>query len=144
MGADLPSEPRRKRGAKPEINITPLVDVVLVLLIIFMVVTSQMEAGMSVALPAVAKPDAATSSAEPTTITLARNGKLYLEKDEVEYDALVARLQALHAARPDAVVVLKADVGLEYGKVRSMFKTCQDLGFAGAALQVLDQANKKG
>jgi biopolymer transport protein TolR len=143
MGADLePTTRRRGGGAKPEINITPLVDVVLVLLIIFMVVAPQMEAGAAVALPSISNPDKGNAALEPTTVTLTKDGRFFLEKDELSEDALVAKLSALHAAKPSARVVIKADSGLAYGKVRAMFRRCQALGFPGAALQVIDKANK--
>lgn len=144
MGADTDNAPRRRSGAKPDINITPLVDVVLVLLIIFMVVAPQMEAGAAVTLPSILNPDKGNGAAEPTTVTLTKDGKLFFEKEELSEDVLVEKLTALHAKNPGARVVLKADVGLAYGKVRAMFKRCQEIGFPGAALQVIDRANKQG
>jgi biopolymer transport protein TolR len=135
---------RSRGGAKPEINITPLVDVVLVLLIIFMVVAPQMEAGAAVTLPSIANPDQGNGALEPTTVTLTKDGRVFFEKEELAEPALLEKLKAVHAAKPEARVVLKADVGLEYGKVRAMFKRCQELGFPGASLQVIDKANKKG
>ena len=143
MGAELDT-PRRRAGAKPDINITPLVDVVLVLLIIFMVVAPQMEAGAAVTLPSILNPDKGNGPAEPTTVTLTKDGKLFFEKEELSEDALVEKLTALHAKNAGARVVLKADVGLAYGKVRAMFKRCQEIGFPGAALQVIDKANQHG
>ena len=56
----------------------------------------------------------------------------------------MAKLKALHEAKPETRVVLKADTSLAYGKVRAMFKRCQELGFPGASLQVIDRANKQG
>ena len=146
MGADLSdgSAPRRRGGVKPEINITPLVDVVLVLLIIFMVVAPQMEAGASVTLPSLSNPDQGNGALEPTTITLTKDGRFFFEKEELDEDTLVARLKALRETKPTTRVVLKADTALAYGKVRAMFKRCQALGFPGASLQVLDRANKQG
>jgi biopolymer transport protein TolR len=137
-------EPKRRPTTKPEINITPLVDVVLVLLIIFMVVAPQMEAGASVTLPSILNPDQGNGALEPTTVTLTKDGKLYFEKEVVEESVLVEKLTKLHEARPTARVVLKADSAVAYGKVRAMFKRCQEIGFPGAALQVIDRANKQG
>lgn len=134
---------REKVRVKADINVTPLVDVVLVLLIIFMVVAPQLEAGVSVALPSLFNPDQ-SNGLEPTTLTLTRDGRLYFEKDSVELEELKDRLEKLHVQQPDSRLVLKADVGLSYGKVRALFKTCQDLGFPGVSLQVLDRANQKG
>ena len=133
-----------RASLKPEINITPLVDVVLVLLIIFMVVAPQMEAGASVVLPSLSNPDQGNGALEPTTVTLTRDGKLFFEKEELSEAMLVEKLAKLHADKPSARVVLKADTGLAYGKVRAMFKRCQELGFPGASLQVIDRANKQG
>ena len=147
MAAELDEDfgsAERRRAPKPEINITPLVDVVLVLLIIFMVVTPQMEAGASVTLPSIHHPDQGNGSMEPTTVTLARDGRLFFEKEALDEDALVQRLTQLHASKPDARVVIKADDQVAYGKVRAMFKRCQGIGFPGASLQVIDKANQKG
>jgi biopolymer transport protein TolR len=144
MGADLESGPRRRGALKPEINITPLVDVVLVLLIIFMVVAPQMEAGAAVTLPSISNPDKGNGALEPTTVTLTKDGRLFFEKEELGEDALIERLRSLHAQRPEARVVLKADTALAYGRVRTMFRRCQELGFPGASLQVIDRANQKG
>ena len=129
---------------RPEINITPLVDVVLVLLIIFMVVAPQMEAGQPVKLPAIGQADASQAMSQPITVTLTREGRTYLEKDEVSDEVLLARLKEIHQAQPQARVVLKADTRLPYGKVRSVFRQCQELGFPGASLQVTERSNTKG
>jgi biopolymer transport protein TolR len=134
---------KRRSGVAPDINVTPLVDVVLVLLIIFMVVTPQMEAGVSVTLPSIRNPDEGNGSLEPTTVTLTKDGRFYFEKEQRTIDALITELKALHAAKPDNRVVLKADKELEYGKVRELFKACQDMGFPGVSLQVIDVANRK-
>lgn len=144
MGAEMSSDvPVRRPTSKPDINITPLVDVVLVLLIIFMVVTPQLEAGASVALPAILNPDQGNAPVDPTTVTMTKDGKLYLEKEAVAREALVAKLEQVHLKHPANRVIIKADMGIEYGKVRDMFKTCQELGFSGASLQVIDRANRK-
>ena len=141
MGIELGGNNKR---IKPQMNITPLVDVVLVLLIIFMVVAPQMEAGASVVLPSLSNPDQGNGALEPTTVTLTKDGKLFFEKEELSEAMLVEKLAKLHADKPSARVVLKADTGLAYGKVRAMFKRCQELGFPGASLQVIDRANKQG
>ncbi|MBL8924246.1 MAG: biopolymer transporter ExbD [Myxococcaceae bacterium] len=124
-------------------NVTPLVDVVLVLLIIFMVVTPQMEAGVSVTLPSILNPDQGNGSLEPTTVTLTKDGRFFFEKEELAVDALMTRLKGVHGAKPESRVVLKADKDLEYGKVRTLFKACQDMGFPGVSLQVIDVANRQ-
>jgi len=117
---------------------------VLGLLFLFMVVAPQMEAGASVTLPSILNPDQGNGALEPTTVTLTKDGKLYFEKEAVEESVLVEKLTKLHEERPSARVVLKADSAVAYGKVRAMFKRCQEIGFPGAALQVIDRANKQG
>jgi biopolymer transport protein TolR len=121
----------------PEINVTPLVDVVLVLLIIFMVVTPQMEAGAPVDLPPFASPDPKTKAKlEPITLSLTSRGALYLEKQAVSRELLRGRLRALREADPRRRVVVRADKAVRYGEVRSLFKECQELGFPGVSMQV--------
>ncbi len=144
MSDESSDTPRRPAtSVKAEINVTPLVDVVLVLLIIFMVIAPQMEAGVAVDLPTIFNPDSAKNDVEPATLTLTPSGTLFLEKDEVVGDAVLARLEKLHADRPNVRLVLKADKRIEYGKVRALFKSCQTVGFPGVSLQVLDRANQK-
>jgi biopolymer transport protein TolR len=137
--------PRPHKGVKADINVTPLVDVVLVLLIIFMVVTPQMEAGAAVDLPAARNPDTeAPGSLEPTTLSITKDGKLYFDKEQLEAPQMEERLKALHREKPELRLVLKADKAVEYEQVRSLFKTCQQIGFPGVALQVIDRANQQG
>ncbi len=130
--------PPAKAAVLPEINVTPLVDVVLVLLIVFMVIAPQLEHGERVELPSVTRPDDAQKSAsmDPVTVTLAASGALYLEKELVSADDLEGRLAELHRASPERKVVLKGDATVPYGKVRSLFARVQKQGFPGCALLV--------
>ncbi len=132
---------RRGAGLVPEMNVTPLVDVVLVLLIIFMVVTPQLEAGAAVELPAALNTDKGEdNSLTPTTVSLTTHGALFLDKQEVPRAQLVEKLRALHAKDSQTRVVLKADRAARYADVRSVFKTLQDIGFPGISLQVVEPA----
>lgn len=128
-----------RRAIVPEMNVTPLVDVVLVLLIIFMVVTPQIEAGASVELPTATNPDKENKELEPVTVSLASNGAFFLDRKELKRDALLAELKAVHQKDPEAPVVLKADRGVRYSEVRGVFKAMQDIGFPGINLQVVDR-----
>ena len=131
---------RRPEPAKPDINVTPLVDVVLVLLIIFMVVIPQMEAGANVNVPGAAKPDPKTSIAtKPITLSVTATGNLYLEKRAVEHDQLIDLLRQAHVASPRSKLVLKGDRAVFYATMRSLFRECQGLGFPGVSLQVGDR-----
>jgi biopolymer transport protein ExbD/biopolymer transport protein TolR len=132
----------KRRDATPEINVTPLVDVVLVLLIIFMVIAPALEHGERVELPAILKPDPKQKSkTDPVTVTLTASGKYFLEKEPVEPAALKERLVQLHAQDPDKRVVLKGDATVSYAQMRDLFGVAQESGFSGIALLV---SKKKG
>jgi biopolymer transport protein TolR len=130
----------------PEINVTPLVDVVLVLLIIFMVVTPQMESGANLELPIMSNPDKADmekQNTEPTILSLTKDGSIYFNKLPVAAADLERQLTDFHEQKPEDRIVLKADREAAYGKVRALFKTCQQIGFPGVSLQVIDKANQQ-
>ncbi|ATB29475.1 ExbD/TolR family protein [Melittangium boletus] len=130
---------RKGAGLVPEMNVTPLVDVVLVLLIIFMVVTPQLEAGAAVELPAAAHADKGEdNSLTPTTVSLTAKGALFLDRQELPREQLVEKLRGIHAKDGQARVVLKADRAARYADVRAVFKTLQDIGFPGISLQVVE------
>ena len=131
---------RRLEGAKPDINVTPLVDVVLVLLIIFMVVIPQMEAGATVNVPGAGHPDPKNDlNIPPITLSITAAGNLYLEKRQVGRDELIPLLRDGHARSPKSKLVLKGDRSVTYAVMRSLFRECQGLGFPGVALQVGDK-----
>jgi biopolymer transport protein TolR len=133
----------RRQDNTPDINVTPLVDVVLVLLIIFMVIAPALEHGERVELPGILKVDKTQKSKlDPVTVTVAGSGTIYLEKEPVESsNALAGRLAAIHAAEPDRRVVLKGDSSVDYQKVRDLFGVVQNAGFSGVSLMV---SKKKG
>ncbi len=132
---------RRLEGAKPGINVTPLVDVVLVLLIIFMVVIPQMEAGATVTVPGAGHPDPKSDiNHPPITLSVTAAGNLYVEKRQVNHDELIALLREGHARSPKSRLILKGDRTVKYALMRSLFRECQGLGFPGVALQVGDKS----
>jgi len=137
MGATVANSASRKQP-EPEINITPLVDVVLVLLIIFMVVAPQLEHGERVDLPAVFQPDKnAKGKLDPITVTFTASGKVFLEKEVLaDLPALEARLSQMHASEPDRRVIVKGDATLPYKTMRDAFAACQKIGFTGVSLSV--------
>ena len=119
----------------PEINVTPLVDVVLVLLIIFMVIAPQLEAGERVELPALANVDE-KAKLDAFTLTVTASGRFMLEKEHIEEAALHTALVAAHERDPEKRMVLKADRGLTYEKMRRLFSEAREIGFNGVALMV--------
>ena len=146
MGAAIQAASKRPRksGAVPEINVTPLVDVVLVLLIIFMVIAPALEHGERVELPGIQQPDKEQKGKlDPITVTVGRSGAVYLEKTPTTVEALPAQLADIHAREPDRRVVLKGDGLLDYQKVRDVFLLVQNAGFPGVSLQVQKRGGGK-
>jgi len=148
MGAAIQAVGQRKRPHKqrsaPEINVTPLVDVVLVLLIIFMVIAPALEHGERVELPGIMAPDKnQKGKLDPVTVTVGRSGAIYIEKTPSTIEALPAQLADIHARQPDRRVVLKGDGMLDYQKVRDVFAVVQNAGFSGVSLQVQKRGNGK-
>lgn len=104
------------RRTMADINVTPLVDVMLVLLVIFMVTAPMMQQGVQVNLP---KADARgmTHQDETVVVTVDKSGKTFINKDEIPAGTLRDRLLAMFAAREKKEVFLKADAGVPYGEV---------------------------
>ncbi|MEM1034847.1 MAG: biopolymer transporter ExbD [Myxococcota bacterium] len=119
-------------------NITPLVDVVLVLLIIFMVVTPAIAEGEAVQLPEVIH--AKKASGTSLEVTLAANGTVLVAQQPVATDALSATLAAWQRQNPEGFVLLNADEKLPYGDVRRTFRSMQALGLKGLSLKVLQKS----
>jgi len=133
----------RRRAPMAEINVTPLVDVMLVLLIIFMVTAPLLAAGVPVNLPdSRAKP--LDQDQKPVELSLTRDGHLFVDKDEVGEAALPARLQAI-AARGGAEpphIFLRADRALDYGRVMQVMGELNHAGLTKVTL-VTDAAGSK-
>lgn len=133
----------RREATKPDINVTPLVDVVLVLLIIFMVIAPQMQDGPAIELPGVLHPDPKVRlNQEPVEVQIDSKGGLYFEKEALGRDDLLERLRGVHRAEPDRRVALRADRAARYGDVRNLFRQAREIGFPGVALQVGERREK--
>ncbi len=116
-----------------DINVTPLVDVMLVLLVIFMVTAPMLTAGVTVDLPRTAAPRLSPPE-PPLELGLMRDGKLFLFKEEIAEPALEPRLAALHAETPDRALHLRADRGIEYGEVLRVMGLVHRAGIHRVAL----------
>ena len=118
MAISAPGPSGMRRGRRPalsDINVTPLVDVVLVLLIIFMVTAPMMQRGVDVRLPRVES--SADAQEQRLVVTVGRDQKVYLNDKLVPVAGLEPRLRDAIKARADKTVYLKADQGLSYGFV---------------------------
>ena len=100
-----------------DINVTPLVDVMLVLLIIFMIAAPMLHQGVEVALPRADAPNLPLKVQDPLVVSIDSNGRIYLRESAVESDELVSRIQSQISSGGDDTVFLKGDRDVPYGKV---------------------------
>ncbi len=124
---------RRRRRLNAEINVTPLVDVMLVLLIVFMVAAPLLSVGVPVELP---KTDAKSlpSEQEPITITVSAEGLIYIQDTEIELDALAPRLEAISTNGYNERIYLRADEDSDYGAVIKVMARVNAAGFSNLGL----------
>jgi biopolymer transport protein TolR len=123
-----------------EINITPMVDVMLVLLIIFMITAPLLVAGVPVELP---NTSAARISQpkKPMIVSLAADGSLFVREEQVSRETLVPRLRALRATEGDLVVYVRADKSSAYGEVMDLLGRVGESGYARVSLLSQPKAN---
>lgn len=127
---------RRKRRAQPmsEINVTPFVDVMMVLLIIFMVAAPLLTVGVPVELPKTAASALPSETEEPLTVTIAADGSVSLQNTEIAREELVPRLRAIAAERADDRVFLRADGAVTYDVVAQVMGALNAGGFGSIGL----------
>ena len=122
-------------GVRSDINVTPLVDVVLVLLIIFMVITPMLQRGKHVELPKarhVAVPKGGDGAPEPMFVSVTKEGKTYVETDEVTKEQLFEKLKGAQSRQQR--VLVKADEETEYSKVRPVLDQASKAKLKGVSL----------
>lgn len=117
-------------GVRNDINVTPLVDVCLVLLIIFMVVTPMLQTGVDVLLPAGATAEEKKSAEEDLVISIKPDGSTFIGQSWIPDKDLTRYLEAEYAKNPGRAVLLKADARLQYGKVRQVMKSAHEAKFS--------------
>ena len=124
---------RSRRSTLSEINVTPLVDVMLVLLIIFMISAPLLTVGVPIELP---KTEAAAMNeqTEPLTISIQKDGKLYLQETETPYAQLGLRLQALAGNGFDKPIYVRADGAARYSVVAQVMAKLSVSGFTSINL----------
>jgi biopolymer transport protein TolR len=124
---------RRGSGPMSEINVTPLVDVMLVLLIIFMVAAPLLTVGIEVELPET-EAQALTEQTEPIAVTVTTDGMIYVQETEVAYDDLVPFLSAIGSAGYDQRIYVRADKGVLYNDVARVMGRLNAAGFKNIGL----------
>jgi biopolymer transport protein TolR len=127
-------KPNLVQEVRSQINVTPLVDVCLVLLIIFMVVTPMLQKGVDVALPETHQPEKMPENSKQLTISIKQDGSVFVNQNWVPDDQLAAQLKGVHDQSPDKSVVLKGDRRLKYKKVREVMKLVNEAGFSHVGL----------
>lgn len=126
---------RRRRAYTPmsQINVTPFVDVMLVLLIVFMVTAPLLTVGVPVELPK-SKADAINEPVEPLIVTVDGTGDIYIQETPVELDQLIPRLQAITRRKADTRIYVRGDRAIDYGRVMQVMGTINGAGFSRVAL----------
>jgi len=127
-----------KGGVKSDINITPLVDVVLVLLIIFMVITPMLQRGKDVKLPKAMKVDPESKS-DPIIISVTPDKSVYIEADKFDDEGFQAELQKKLISEPGKKLLLKGDMTLTFDDVRRVMNLAQKAGAKSIALGVEEE-----
>src|SRR5262249_33171113 len=114
-------------------NVTPLVDVMLVLLVIFMVTAPMMTSGVVVELP---KTNAAPlpGQDEPITISVTSNGKVYIQKTEIQLKDLQAKLQAITGEKRDNRIFVQGDKSVDYGRIMQVVSEMNGAGYTKFSL----------
>jgi biopolymer transport protein ExbD len=121
------------KGLKSDINVTPLVDVVLVLLIIFMVITPLLQRGKPVVLPD-ARHVSAMKGGDPVIVSVTPDGKIWLDKVEVPMDQISTELQVAMQMSPGAPVLVKGDKALDYKRIRELILEISKTHLLGVSL----------
>lgn len=145
MAAGMIGKPNGRGRYRPmaEINVTPLVDVMLVLLIVFMVTAPLMTTGVNVDLPkADAKPT--NSDSEPLTVSIQADGKIYLQETAIDLPALVTKLSAIANGDMTRRIFVRGDKSIDYGEVMQVMATIAQGGFTKVALLATPAPGKPG
>jgi biopolymer transport protein TolR len=124
-----------------EINVTPLVDVMLVLLIVFMVAAPLMTVGVPIELPKTeAKP--LQSKVEPITVSVTSEGKTYLQETEIDIATLVPKLEAIAKNGYEEQIFVRGDTGVNYGRVMEVMGALSAAGYKKLGLVTGDKPKK--
>ena len=124
---------RIKRQPIAEINVTPMVDVMLVLLVIFMVTAPLLSVGVPVDLPK-ANANPITGQDEPLVVSINAEGKIYLQSTEIPLEELGAKLEAITKSKTDTRIFVRGDKAINYGRIMEVMSTINQAGFRKVAL----------
>lgn len=125
--------PAQRYKPMADINVTPMVDVMLVLLVVFMVTAPLLTVGVPVDLPQT-KAQQLNEPKEPLVISITAEGKIYLQNAEIAGDQLVPRLQAITNNNPTASIYVRGDRNINYGRVLEVMGLVNGAGFSKVSL----------
>jgi biopolymer transport protein TolR len=128
---------------RSDINVTPLVDVVLVLLIIFMVVTPMLQKGMPVELPITKNPDKKPDSENQVIISVKSDSTIYIEQNWVPKTELVSQLKEMHDRNPSREILIKGDARLMYKDIKKVMDMINEAGFENVGL-ITEKVEEQG
>jgi len=128
-----------RRGPQADINVTPLVDIVLVLLIIFMVITPMLQDGPNVQLPKAEHTESDEESSEATLVSVKKDGSLFVGDVEMDIEQLRAELAIVLEPDPNKLIMIKGDMMARYADVRVVMEVCEELGAKSVGLQTQDK-----
>jgi len=133
VARNLRNRSSRKRFLNSEINVTPFVDVMLVLLVIFMVTSPMLVTGVQVDLPKT-KSSALASQTDPIVVSIKKDGDIYIMDTKVSLHELNVKLKAIVKEKKDARVFVRGDKNINYGKAMEVFGMIYSSGFVNVAL----------
>jgi biopolymer transport protein TolR len=123
-------------SVRSDINVTPLVDVCLVLLIIFMVVTPMLQKGVDVALPETVDPTKMPETQKQLTVSVKADGSVFVQQNWVQEEQIPQTLKEIHDQNPEKTVVVKGDRRLKYKDVRKVMRLINEAGFTRVGLVI--------
>ena len=125
---------RGRRAFNAEINVTPMVDVMLVLLIIFMITATALQRGVEVNLPKAATSNLTVPKATPLLVTVTQDAKVYISETEIELEELTSKLLAIAEEGYAERIFLQGDTNAAYGEVLAVMTQMKNAGFTNIAL----------
>jgi biopolymer transport protein TolR len=129
---------RRRRGRRhapmAEINVTPMVDVMLVLLIIFMVAAPMLTVGVPVELPSAKGQQLPSANKEPLVVTVTKDNQVYIGETKLSVEELPAKFAELAKSRADEAVIVRGDKGIDYGSVLKVMGLANEAGLRKISL----------
>lgn len=124
---------RRSRGLMHEINVTPFVDVMLVLLVVFMITAPLLTVGVPIDLPESTVPEIRGQD-EPLAVSIDGDGNIFLQDTEIAIDELAPRLGAIIQRKPETRIFVRGDKTIDYGRVMEVMGVLAEAGFSNIAL----------